>query len=596
MCGIAGLVGKTDLIIEQMSDCIAHRGPDGFGYWRSPSSPTILAHRRLAILDPESGHQPMVSQDGQYVITFNGEIYNFRELRNELERQGYRFITECDTEVVLAGYGFYGEQIVEKLRGMFAFGIWDAKKEVLFLARDRLGIKPLFYRLFPGGLAFASETKALGNRNVMLNARSLVDYLRLGFRTSNETLLESIYELSPATSATYEYGASSELNVTKYWNLPDPTEAGGDFEENATRLAKEVESASKAHLLSDVPLGFWLSGGLDSSIILSCAKDAIPEDSRMAFTLAYGLPNDETPYAQAMAKAAGVNWHLFKADLRQLKESIVDMVWHLEEPLPNVSALTTFLLAQKTRPFTKVVLIGEGSDELFGGYPHYMPFTGWWQMLPSNLQSWAGERAYLMPSMSHWSKLVHSELKGQIMNRPKVPARASLDEALRFDISHELVQNQLARIDRLTMANSIEARVPFLDHCVVEAAMRIPDKQKRQGNRTKIILRKAFENVLPPEITNRPKYGQKGTQRISETLYSLVIKPLALNMLNPERLLTIGFDPVAINRFMHERKWSYYQRAVLHKTVYFILLYDIWHRLFIEGETRENVKANLHLA
>ncbi len=597
MCGIAGLVGKTDLTIEKMSDCIAHRGPDGFGYWRQSLGQVALAHRRLSILDPESGQQPMVSQDGLRAITFNGEIYNFHELRDELQRQGCVFKTQCDTEVVLVGYGIYGARILEKLRGMFAFGIWDSEKEILFLARDRLGIKPLFYKLFPEGLAFASETKALCSQHNELNTQSFIDYLRLGFRTSNETLLKGIHELPPAASAIYRYDAGPEIKINEYWHLPDPAEVSGDLTSNAEHLAQELEYTSKSHLLSDVPLGFWLSGGLDSSIILSCAKDAISEDSRSAFTLAYGLPNDETPYAQAMAEAAGVNWHLFKADLRQLKESIVDMVWYLEEPLPNVSALTTFLLAQKTRPFTKVVLIGEGSDELFGGYPHYVPFTGWWQILPSNLRSWANERAFLMPSMSHWSKLVGSEIRKQIKaEKHQVPVLATLDEALRFDVRHELVQNQLARIDRLTMAHGIEARVPFLDHHVVETAMRIPDKQKRQDNRTKIVLRRAFEKALPLEIINRPKYGQKGTQRISEMLYNLVIQPLAQNILTPERLLTIGFDPAAIDRFMHERKWSYYHRAVLHKTVYFILLFEIWHRLFIEGETRENVKASLHLA
>lgn len=586
MCGIAGIIGKTTLQIDKMSEMIAHRGPDGFGIWKNTSADVFLAHRRLAIIDIETGMQPMMSQDGRYVLVFNGEIYNFQELKKELQTKGCIFLTHSDTEVLLQGYALYGIDIVKKLDGMFAFGIWDTVEHELVLARDRLGMKPLFYRLEANGLAFASEAKALLSEKREIDVESFSDFLHLGFRTQNRTLFKNIVELPPATWVTYRPNTSVACEPKKYWDLPSGSEIHGELEENALQIRDVLGRASTSHLVSDVPLGFWLSGGLDSSIILQCAKEHIPENSRIAYTLAYGFPNDEAPYAKHMAELAHVKWECLTKNLEDAKTFLVDLIWHLEEPLPNVTSISTYFLAKAMKNKSKVVLIGEGADELFGGYPHYMPFTGTWNLLPSPIRDWACNRGYLMPSEHVLNKI--APFRKDFIHA-KMSTRRNLDQALRFDVRHELVQNQLARIDRLTMAHGVEARVPFLDHHVVEAAFRIPDWQKRVNNQTKIILRHAFQKELPEAIISRPKFGSKGTQRISKYLYDRVIHGLSQKLLTRDRLGILGFDPDATKRFLCYTPHDYYHEAILHKTTYFLVVFDIWHRLFLEKESIEHI-------
>lgn len=590
MCGIAGIIGKVDLNISQMSDRIAHRGPDGSGFWSDESGLATLAHRRLAILDPEAGVQPMHSMNDQYVIVFNGEIYNFPELRRELELKGRKFQTHCDTEVILEGYAVYGLDIVRRLRGMFSFGLWDRCERKLVLARDRMGIKPLFYRIDPQGLAFASEAKALIDVRAELDCKVLVDYLRLGFRTVEGSLFKGVMELPPATTAVCHVFGGVSMDIQRYWQLPSPIAVGGTIEENAIHLHDVLTEASRMHLLSDVPLGFWLSGGLDSSIILRATKDVIPEDSRTALTLEYGLPNDETPYAKHMAEESGVRWKLFRGDLNQAGDILTDLVWHLEEPLPNVTALTTFALARWTKSQTKVVLIGEGSDELFAGYPTYIPFTGPWKYFPGSIKGWAAERSYLLPSRSGWKKLAVPDLAHEMDSITDIPLPHDLDGMLRFDLRHELIQSQLARIDKMTMAHGVEARVPFLDHQVVETAMQIPVWQKRSNGKTKMVLRKAFERELPEKILNRPKYGKRGTQGITGILYNTLVRKLACRLLTKERLAQVGcFRYEGIQRLLNGRSSIYYLEAKRQKTLYFLVLFDLWHRMFIEGVPRREV-------
>ena len=366
MCGFVGFCSKREQkreTIEKMASLIIHRGPDSDGYYTDGD--IALGFRRLSIIDLESGSQPMENEDNSKVITFNGEIYNFRELRHELIERGHIFKTDCDTEVILHGYEEYGEGILDRLRGMFAFVIWDKKEKSLFGARDFFGIKPFYYTQTNGGIAFASEIKSLlvyPDYEKRLNENALRPYLTLQYSATEETFFGGIYKLPPAHSFTYKNG---EMQIKRYWDICFE-EKGGTPEELARRVDECIRDSVRAHKISDVPIGAFLSGGVDSSYVTSCM---MPEKT---FSVGFGYEKfDETSEARELSGILGIENYSKIISADECFNAFSDIQYHMDEPQSNPSSVPLYFLAKLAREHVTVVLSGEGADEIFGGYEWY---------------------------------------------------------------------------------------------------------------------------------------------------------------------------------------------------------------------------------
>jgi asparagine synthase (glutamine-hydrolysing) len=550
MCGIGGIVytdpGRTarreDL--ERMSAALRHRGPDGDGHWEGPGAG--LAVRRLAIIDPETGDQPLSNEDGSVVLVCNGEIYNHVELRRELLDRGHRFRTGSDAEVIVHLYEELGPSVVERLRGMFAFGLWETSRRRLLLARDRLGIKSLVYVVTADGLAFASETKALmatGMVDPSIDPRAVGQLLTLGFVQGPRTFFEGVRRLSPGHWLTWEAG---RIESRRYWDVPltplaeRPQQSATEWSEG---LKDKLDETVRLHLRSDVPVAAWLSGGIDSSAVaaLACLRR---DDTLMAISLAFEDPDsDEVGKVRTLADFPG-----FDIDVTTVECGSPDLawyptaVWHAEEPTGKGLEIPRLLLSRATRPLAKVVLSGEGADEVLAGY-------GWYRiekaLRPLALAPPALRRA-LAPLFSRgrpWTAgaLAASEGTGlprfAAMMRPgdadtaqrlltPAFARHALEGGTPLDPvelpdalerCHPLEQLQYLELktrlpdyvnlilDRQAMAWSVEARVPFLDHELVEYCMQIPPALKLRRLTEKYVLRRAMRGVVPNEILERPK-------------------------------------------------------------------------------------------
>ncbi|HEX3912979.1 MAG TPA: asparagine synthase (glutamine-hydrolyzing) [Steroidobacteraceae bacterium] len=535
MCGIVGCYGpfdRTDVVA--MTAALAHRGPDdeGIEILAGVREPDIvgLGHRRLSIIDIAGGHQPMWSVDGSVGIVFNGEIYNFRQLRQELESEGACFRTSSDTEVIAEGWRLRGMQILPALSGMFAFGIWDARKHEWILARDRFGIKPLYYAApRPGRLLFASEIKPLlRTLAIEINRAALYDYLLYGWNSGPETIFAGIKHLPPGHWARWNPGdsAPSPRRYCEVRFAPRRIDAASA----ARTLRERVDAAVEAHLVADVPVGISLSGGVDSSTLLASMRRFQPAASIDAFTVGFGLADDETPYAQRMAADAGVRHHVRKVDPQEMASNFANLVHAIEEPIAHPVLQTTWAWAQLARKKLKVVLIGEGADELFLGYPQYRLLQSPLRYGPrALLQDYFLRIACLMPS----AREIEAMLDPAFCDRPMLSASehrfdgyfregdATLG-AQAFEFDNALVVNQLMRIDKLTMAHGIEARVPFLDLALVDFALQLPLGLKLRGGISKAVLRQAMTDRLPREIVHRPKRGRGGTQALLPYLNDMV--------------------------------------------------------------------------
>jgi asparagine synthase (glutamine-hydrolysing) len=567
MCGIAGFLGPYDLArLEAMTTAIAHRGPDDSGHVMLETGQAGgyvgLGHRRLSIIDLAGGHQPMWSVDQRSVIVFNGEIYNYRELRRRLEMDGCRFATQSDTEVILQAYERWGDAAVNQLEGMFAFGLWDAARHCWFLARDRFGIKPLYWcQPQPGAFAFASEIKPLlpllGSTRV--ERRAFYHYLLYGWSAAEETIFRGVYQLLPGHTLTLGVG-EARPSRRGYWRLARRGEERSPAAwTEAVRDA--LDAAVRSHLVADVPVGLTLSGGLDSSAVLSAMARHAPAERIHALTLGYGLPDDEIPFARVAATHIGVRLSERLVPTDSFANSFAACVWHLEEPLAHPVIGTTFELARFVREKLKVVLIGEGSDELFAGYPEYRLFSFPFRLVPRSLL-WRNFLAVVsvLPAAATLARLlVPSEVDGPLLDAAAhvydgYARTASLgDGALQFELETELTYNQLARIDKLTMAHSVEARVPFLDRAFAELAYDVPLSLKTEGGRGKALLRRAMAERLPPEIVYRPKTGKGGTQALLPTLMQTVTQGKLSHLISRESLANRGwFDPKAVARYLGE--------------------------------------------
>jgi asparagine synthase (glutamine-hydrolysing) len=556
MCGIAGVVGSLQGrpdALDRLLPALAHRGPDDEGRYADDFA--ALGQRRLSIIDLATGHQPLRNAEGTLWLIANGEIYNYRELREDLQDRGHRFLTNSDCEVILHLYREYGTKCLDRLRGMYAFALWDTEKRQLFAARDHLGQKPFFYSLQGGVFAFASEIKALLALDPSLrklNLEGLDQYLALRIIASPRSMFEGVHKLPPGHALIVEPNGSPK--IWRFWDLHYAPKLSGSEDELTDALEAEVLVALRQHLASDVPVGAFLSGGLDSSLIVAMLARHCVGKGFPTFTLSVPHPGyDEAPFARQVAEQFGTEHHQGTLKLN-LAESLPNLVWHLDEP-SDALALCTWELAQFTRRHVKVVIGGDGGDEIFGGYDRYYgyAYAGKYARIPAALRRHViGPALKLMPSggwyksRSHQMRWLHqmslldggARYSGSLsyfyfdtasrldlltagsrealqgfdpeacikdpFNRIKA---AELDRMLYADAEVRLPDHPVMITDRMTMAHGLEARSPFMDHRLAEFAARLPCDMKVRGKSLRYLQRRLAARYLPESLLSRPKQG-----------------------------------------------------------------------------------------
>lgn len=556
MCGIVGIVGQnktvnTDLL-EGMRDTFVYRGPDDCGAWYSQNHTVALGQRRLSIIDTSAaGHQPMVDAETGCVIVFNGEVYNYLEIRKELEQQGYSFQTKTDTEVVLKAYLAYGDECVHRFNGMFAIAIWDPVKARLFMLRDRVGIKPFYYYLSNDQLFFASEIKAIKHALVEprgVNVGLIDQYMSFGYVPGEHTLLNGVKRLMPGHLAVY-YPSSNVFETRQYWDLPDQVESDKGLEHYLESGKALLNDAIDLRLRSDVPLGIFLSGGIDSSAVVGLLAEKATEQLK-TYSVAYdfGHKFDETAYARKVSKHFNTDHHELYIKPDSFRDFIPEYIRLMDEPVTESASIALYMLAKMTKQDVTVVLSGEGSDEVFAGYDwyRYMQFVERYRSVVGNKGANLLKSLAYLPGFKH-SKIgkyltlgaepLHTRHKGistydeRIKELLYLPGfreslktkeyeetagflqglfennRSSLNKMLYFDTKTWLVDDLLIKADRMSMAASLELRVPFLDYRVVEFGARLPTQYKINKGQGKYLLKKMVEGLLPNEIIYRKKMG-----------------------------------------------------------------------------------------
>jgi asparagine synthase (glutamine-hydrolysing) len=547
MCGIAGYASTRDLrdgaaLLRRMADRIRHRGPDDEGYLVQPR--VGLAARRLSIVDLPGGHQPIANEDGTIHVVFNGEIYNYLELREGLEARGHRFSTHGDTEMLVHLYEDHGPSMLQFLRGMFAFALWDSRNQTLFLARDRLGKKPLNYVVADGALYFCSELAPLIEEKLApaeIDSDALAAYLMFGFVSAPRSMLRHIKKLPPAHYLTW---CAGELKLQRYWSLSSRPKTTRPYEEMLHEIRAKLDESIRLRLRSDVPVGLLLSGGLDSNALLARLVLGVGQKVQ-TFTIGFAEEDyDESEIAAASARHFGVEHHLLRGGTDLLK-LLPDVVRHFGEPTADKSALPTMLVSELTRRHVKVALSGDGGDEAFAGYPKHR-LTAWQQRsagwIPREVKErwtlgamvgsgWLGKRSMrkLRPQLLPESPSLFSGefFSGPIFQQIATPMlRAEtagileaivaefwsgemepLDRIFRWDNTEPLPYSLLVKLDIASMSRSLEVRSPFLDHELVELCAKLPPEWKVNSREGKLMLRDIVAKDLPPEILHARKRG-----------------------------------------------------------------------------------------
>lgn len=626
MCGIAGFVGKHSkvavteraAVLDEMCRTLAQRGPDGQGVHLT--SAAALGMRRLAIIDLDSGQQPMSGCDAALTLVFNGEIYNYRELRQQLTALGHRFRTASDTETIIHAYEEYGAECVQHLRGMFAFAIWDARDQSLFLARDRVGKKPLYYTITPTGeLIFGSELKALRRHPAVprdINLAALDAYLSFGYVPDPQSIFRGVHKLPPGHHLTF---ADGRTQLTEYWDFTY-TEPKSERPPEAYRqdLRELLRDAVQVRMLADVPVGAFLSGGVDSSAIVALMAQA---GAGRVKTFSVGFTEDshnELEYARLVAQRYQTDHHetIVTPDWGSLTE---ELVRYFDEPFADSSAIPSYVVAKLAREQVKVVLTGDGGDELFAGYVRY-DTTSWqsgWSRLPRavrhgvmqplgrRLPHGAWGRNYLhdvafdpleryVENISSFSQLNKHSLytrafQAQLPALSSAPAvfrgyaervqsRELMAAALYLDSKTYLPGDILTKVDRVTMAASLEARTPLLDQKLIEFVTRLPSHLKRNGDGTaKRIFKDAVRDLVPPEILARPK---QGFELPLQHWIKHALQDVMHETLTARRTLERGyFSPRHIALLLDEHRRGRRNHAAKLWTLYVL---ELWHRAFID--------------
>ncbi|WP_369299091.1 asparagine synthase (glutamine-hydrolyzing) [uncultured Neglectibacter sp.] len=547
MCGFAGFfntpeIGDPEQVIHAMADRIVHRGPDDAHYYVDED--ISLGFRRLSIIDLTGGRQPILNEDGSKALLFNGEIYNYQSLREELSKAGHTFTTKSDSETILHGYEEYGKGILQKLRGMFAFVIWDKKTKKLFGARDIFGIKPFYYYMDGKHFLFGSEIKSFLSHpgfHKELREEKIPEYLSYEYLPDEETIFKNVYKLPGAYCFEYQDG---KLSTERYYRIEYKVEEDKSLEYWEQEITREFSESVAMHQISDVEVGCFLSSGVDSSYVVK----EISKGTKKVKTFSVGYEEEkysELPYAQDFSRVVGVPNISNKVSADEFFDAMPEIQYFMDEPLPNPSEIPLYFLAKNARNYVKVVLSGEGADELFGGYPMYLQgghFAEYTRKVPKPLRKMAGAVAGVLPefkgkhflvrgAMEPWQRFMRanyvftdSRERQKYLKRPitsKLPEEYSkryfdevsdLDEPTQLqyvDMHTWMIYDILLKADRMSMANSLELRVPFLDRKMLELSTRIPTRFRAdcQTETTKKALRSAAIKQLPERTANKKKLG-----------------------------------------------------------------------------------------
>jgi asparagine synthase (glutamine-hydrolysing) len=631
MCGIAGIVAADRLRAEEvaalprMRDVLAHRGPDAAGAWHDERA--ALGHRRLSIVDLAAGGQPMANEDGSVWVVYNGEIYNHAELRPELEAAGHRYSTRSDTEAIIHAYEQWGDDCVHRFRGMFAFALWDQPRRRLLLARDRLGVKPLYWTLHRDRLLFGSEIKALLESGLLerrANQAAIPELLGTRSLAGEETLFAGIRKLLPGHVLVFEGG---RVAVSQYWDIP-VRDRGRTAVRNASwvqEFRERLEQSVRLRLMADVPLGMFLSGGLDSSAIAAIMARQVDRPIQ-TFSVAFReRAFSELDYSREVARAIRADAHEVVIGASEFFEALPRLVWHEDEPVAHPSSVPLYFVSQLARQHVKVVLTGEGSDELLAGYGRYPRALVNWKLggiyarvMPDALRDWFSSwvvpyvpgrigryarRSFLAmehsPEAAFFDNFaairlrdqqhllaetfashataarVYSESRRYFDRHPEAPV---LSRVLYADLKTYLVE-LLMKQDQMSMAASIESRVPFLDHHLVEYAADLPIEWKLSGLTTKRVLREAARDLLPASVLNRSKMGFPVPFALwTRGPWHGLVRDVLLDSRARNRGLT---DPAAVRTLLDDHVTGKRDGA---DALWSLLNLELWYRTWIDGE------------
>ena len=603
-CGFTGLIASPEEILEKMKNKIIHRGPDSGG--SHIDSGIAMGFRRLSFVDLEGGHQPIYNETKDMVITFNGEIYNHREIREELEAKGHVMGSQADTEVLIHGYEEWGEGILQKLRGMFAFVIWDKKTETLFGARDFFGIKPFYYTLANGNFIYGSEIKSiLEHPDVKkeVNPIALENYLTFQYSVLEETFFQGIFKLMPAHCFTFKNG---KLNIKRYWEpIFEP-----DYSKSLTQFVDEIDAVMQdsiqAHKNAEVEVGSFLSSGVDSSYVAACFQ------GNKTFTVGFAHENyNEIDYAKALSKKIQIDNYSHLISEEEYWDSIGKVQYHMDEPLADPSAIALYFVARTAAQYVKTSMSGEGADEFFGGYniyrePHdLLPLT----RLPRPIRKGLGAVAQRLPKMKGKNYLIRGskELQERFignafmlneqererilktpsgkfhhtqLTKPFYEKVKHLDDVTKMqyiDIHFWLIGDILLKADKMSMAHSLEVRVPFLDRKVFDVARRIPTEYKVTKENTKFAMRQAAHRYLPDMVAEKKKLGFPVPIRVwlREEKYYTLVKEAFLSPTAQEY-----FKTEEIMKYLDEHKAG---KADNSRKIWTVYMFLVWHKQFFES-------------
>jgi asparagine synthase (glutamine-hydrolysing) len=625
MCGIFGYVSldsemPDSLQLQSALTALSHRGPDESGFYHSDN--IFLGMRRLSIIDLAGGNQPIWNEDRSACIVYNGELYNYQDLRPELISRGHIFRTHSDTEVILHSYEEWGTECLARFNGMFAFAIWDQNRHQLFVARDRIGEKPLYYFWGPKQFAFGSEIKALVAIAAIprsVNPVGLVNYFSSGHAVAPETMFAGISKLLPGHYLVLRDG---RVTIHEYWGRPEQIEPSDQFSEAdfEHQIIELLDDSVKRRMLADVPLGAFLSGGVDSSTVVALMKrHASGPVKTFSLGFSVGGAYNELSEASAVARVLGTEHHEMLVDVEQLTDTLQTLVYHYDEPFGDAAGFPIYLLSKYARDSVKVVLTGDGGDELFGGYRRYMAdqWHSVYRLLPGKLRrSVLPHLAEQLPRFRRVKKAVSTLSIDEPSARyaswlatftpamlmrlilPDVFARVGeydarsvyfkhyyekhtlnddhLNRLMYIDIKTLLADGYLEKMDKATMAAGLEARVPFLDHRLVELSFRIPSRFKIKGSTTKAILKQAVRSLIPAEVLQRPKHGFAVP---TDPWFRGALRQFSLEVLtDPGAKYTAYLDKAYVQQLWHEHERG---RHVWDSQLWLLLNFELWHRIYI---------------
>lgn len=640
MCGICGFTQQHDYsydrskIVRAMNNMMSHRGPDDEGYYSDGS--INLGHKRLSIIDLQFGHQPIFNEDKNKVIIYNGEIYNYAELKSELQKLGHVFTTNSDTETILHAYEEYGVEFLEKLNGMFAFAIWDSKERKLLIARDRLGIKQVYWYYKDGIFIFASEIKPILKHpsfEKKFNLKALDNYFTFRFVQAPLTPFENLYKLEPGSFLILD--KNFNINIKKYWNIKfNENKSNYSLEEHIEEFRFKFEDSVKHRLMSEVPVGIFLSGGLDSSAVVA-ALSRNGHKNLKTFSIGFKDHKEynESYYADLVAKKFNTDHHQINIDFNDFITGIEKYIFHSEELMSDPASIPLYYVAQLASKHVKVILSGEGGDEILAGYSYWMAYKSYnrhlkFRKIPQIIRSYmfsplnthffkssrlekylkASEKPLYMHNIYFNNDISYGprfskEDKEKILSKDTIDAldikreidylKESylnldeynvIDQELYVDQKYWLPDNLLLKADKMTMAHSLELRVPFLDHTFVEYVNNLPinlrlNKEKNNTYNTKYILRKSYENILPAEIVTRPK---KGFPVPVENILKTDLKHRFLDNLNDSKINQSKLlDTSYISKIFNDYCQSDNDLTKIETRLWSIFIFFEWLKIFL---------------